>query len=299
MSISCVTYNHQNYIADALDSILNQKTNFNFEILLHDDASSDNTKMIVLKYVEKYPEIFNCIFQTENKFSKGIKPRLNYLYPIVRGRYVALCDGDDYWTDPYKLQKQVDFMEKENLVLSFHQGWLIDKNKQLLKSLLTMANINWNFKSLLSDWPMTSSIMFDASILTKEFYQIITITWSGDQMLMLLAADKGDCGMLNEYMCNHILHSKGLTESLNKREWILNRIKSLIFLDKLTKYRHHSDILSSLNNLYYHFARVHSLSFFEKIKYIVKAFINLIIYGSGDIRIFLFNCKLALINITH
>jgi len=190
-------------------------------------------------------------------------------------------------------------MKKGNLVLSFHQGWWIDQNKKLQKSQTTMSNINWNFKSLLTDWPLTCSIMFDASILTKEFYQIITITWSGDQMLMLFAADKGDCGMLNEYMCNHILHSKGLTESLNQREWILNRIKSLIFLDKLTKYRHHSDILSSLNNLYYHFARVHSLSFFEKIKYIVKAFINLIIYGSGDIRIFLFNCKLALINITH
>ena len=118
-------------------------------------------------------------------------------------------------------------------------------------------------------------------------------------MLMLLAADKGDSGMINEYMCNHIVHSMGLTANLKKREWILNRIKSLILLDKLTKYRHHSDILSSLNNLYYHFARVHSLSFFEKIKYIGKAFINLIIYEIGNTRIFLYNCKLALINRTH
>ena len=107
LSICCVTYNHKKYIRQCLDSFLMQKTNFKFEIIIHDDASTDGTADIIKEYYEKYPDIIKPIFQTENQFSQGKSISKTFIYPRIKGKYVALCEGDDYWTDPYKLQKQV------------------------------------------------------------------------------------------------------------------------------------------------------------------------------------------------
>ncbi len=112
VSICSLSYNHSKYIRKSLDSLLSQKTSFRFEIIVHDDASSDGTSEILREYAEKYPEIIKPIFQKENQYSKGIKPIFEYVFPMANGKYIALCETDDYWIDPYKLQKQVDFMEK-------------------------------------------------------------------------------------------------------------------------------------------------------------------------------------------
>ena len=111
VSISCATYNHEPYIRQCLDGFVMQKTNFEFEILIHDDASTDGTTTIIREYVDKYPNLIKPIFQTENQYSKGVSISQTYNWPRARGKYIALCEGDDYWTDPYKLQKQVDFLE--------------------------------------------------------------------------------------------------------------------------------------------------------------------------------------------
>lgn len=111
LSICCITYNHENYISQAIEGFLAQKTSFNFEIIIHDDASTDATASIVKKYEQEHPNLIKAIYQTENQYSKGIKPWPNFVFPIARGKYIALCEGDDYWTDPNKLQKQVDFLE--------------------------------------------------------------------------------------------------------------------------------------------------------------------------------------------
>jgi|BioPla2DNA2_1021312.scaffolds.fasta_scaffold31367_2 glycosyltransferase involved in cell wall biosynthesis len=111
LSICCITYNHENYISQAIEGFLAQKTSFNFEIIIHDDASTDATASIVKKYEQEHPNLIKAIYQKENQYSQGIKPWPNFVFPIARGKYIALCEGDDYWTDPYKLQKQVDFLE--------------------------------------------------------------------------------------------------------------------------------------------------------------------------------------------
>ena len=111
VSISCATYNHESYIRQCLEGFVIQKTNFEFEILIHDDASTDRTAAIIREYVDKYPNLIKPIFQTENQYSKGVPISQTYNWPRARGKYIALCEGDDYWTDPYKLQKQVDFLE--------------------------------------------------------------------------------------------------------------------------------------------------------------------------------------------
>lgn len=111
VSVCCITYNHVSYISEGIDSFLMQETNFPFEILVYDDASTDGTEQIVLEYVEKYPGIIRAVIQTENQYSKVGLKITNLLFSKAKGSYIALCEGDDYWTDRTKLQKQVQFLE--------------------------------------------------------------------------------------------------------------------------------------------------------------------------------------------
>lgn len=131
VSIACITYNHEKYIAEALDSFLMQKVNFKYEILIHDDASTDRTAEIIKSYHEKYPDIIKPILQKENKMSKGVK-KVNYKYNHSRakGKYIAICEGDDYWSDPDKLQIQVDYLEKHpECSMCFHASDIISGSK--------------------------------------------------------------------------------------------------------------------------------------------------------------------------
>lgn len=112
--IRCITYNHEPYIRDALDGFVMQKTDFPYIAIVHDDASTDNTAKIISEYAEKYPDIILPILEKENQYSKGngsIGRILNPACESTGAKYIALCEGDDYWTDPLKLQKQVDFLE--------------------------------------------------------------------------------------------------------------------------------------------------------------------------------------------
>lgn len=111
VTILTLAYNHEPYIRQCLDGILMQQTNFKFELLIHDDASTDGTTNIIREYESKYPEIIKPIYQKENQYSNKVPIGVTYLYPRAIGKYIALCEGDDYWTDPLKLQKQVDFLE--------------------------------------------------------------------------------------------------------------------------------------------------------------------------------------------
>ena len=112
VSIIVPTYNHEKYIAQALDSFLMQKTNFPIEILVHDDASTDSTADILRDYAKRFPEIVKPVIQTENQYSKGVNVEQTFLMPKCRFSFTAMCDGDDYWTDDNKLQKQVDALEE-------------------------------------------------------------------------------------------------------------------------------------------------------------------------------------------
>lgn len=107
VSVLCITYNHEKYVEDCLAGILKQKTTFPVEVVVHDDASKDNTVRLVQKYSEKYPWVFTTVFQENNVLSRGQDPFYNAL-KAAKGRFIATCEGDDYWVDPMKLQKQID-----------------------------------------------------------------------------------------------------------------------------------------------------------------------------------------------
>lgn len=112
VSVWCTTYNHEKYIRECLKGFIIQQTTFNFEVIVHDDASSDSTASIIKEYEQKHPMIIKPIYQQVNQYSqKHINMFQTFFLPRAKGKYIALCEGDDYWTDPLKLQKQVEFLE--------------------------------------------------------------------------------------------------------------------------------------------------------------------------------------------
>ncbi|MCQ5154086.1 glycosyltransferase family 2 protein [Ruminococcus bicirculans (ex Wegman et al. 2014)] len=121
LSVVCTAYNHEKYIRDALEGFVSQKTNFKYEVLVHDDASTDNTASIIKEYEHRYPEIIKPIYQQVNQYSKGVRIINDVLVPRAKGKYLAFCEGDDYWCDCNKLQKQVDVLESsQNYVACVH-----------------------------------------------------------------------------------------------------------------------------------------------------------------------------------
>lgn len=123
VSIVCTTYNQERYIQKALEGFLAQKTNFQFEIVIHDDASTDGTRAIVEQYVAAHPLLFKPVYQEVNQYSKGGFKPLVHAAGYARGKYLALCEGDDYWTNDTKLQQQYDALEQHpDLDFCFHSA---------------------------------------------------------------------------------------------------------------------------------------------------------------------------------
>ena len=130
VSICCITYNHAQFIRKCLDGFLMQQTDFPIEILIHDDCSTDGTTEIIREYEAKYPELIFPLYEEENQYQHGKAAEIDfYNYRRARGKYIAYCEGDDYWTDSLKLQKQVDFMEANpEYSVCFHYFYAFDNN---------------------------------------------------------------------------------------------------------------------------------------------------------------------------
>ena len=130
VSVVCNTYNHKDYIRKAIESFLKQKCDFPFEIIIHDDCSTDGTKDILEEYVGKYAHL-TILFEEENQFKKGIYHFKERTLPLVKGKYIALCEGDDYWTDEYKLQKQFDALENHpEINMCAHASNIVDADTE-------------------------------------------------------------------------------------------------------------------------------------------------------------------------
>ena len=161
VSICCLVYNHEQYLRDCFEGFVKQQTTFPFEILVHDDASTDHSADIIHEYTEKYPNLFKPIYQKENQYSKGVKISFEYQYPRAQGKYIALCEGDDYWTDAHKLQMQLDWLEahpEDSMCCS--NAAILSSNKEL----------NWSRYKKDTDIPINDMILGGG-----EFIQTCTI----------------------------------------------------------------------------------------------------------------------------
>lgn len=204
VSIICCTYNHEKYIKRAIESFLEQKTTFKFEVLIHEDASTDNTADIVRKYEKDYPEIIHVIYAEENRYSKGIRIPEDILIPISNGKYLAFCEGDDYFTDPYKLQKQVDYLEKHpECSLCFHSAEIVTVDEK------RMSVIRPESQSCIIDaekvikggggYMATNSIMFPSRI-TKNLPSYFSFGRIYDYIWQMYCASQGTTYFIDEIM---------------------------------------------------------------------------------------------------
>ncbi len=218
VSICCITFNHARYLHQCLQGFLSQKTIFKYEILIHDDASTDNTDEIIREYERQYPDIIKPIYQIENQYSKGCAGRINALYnfPRAKGKYIAMCEGDDYWIDPLKLQKQVEFLESnpecslcftgceiyksngERKTISYSISNLIDANEYLEKSYF-MA---------------TASLMYRFELVNMPSEEWMLRSFAGDFILRYKALIIGKIGYVDLIS---VVYNKGVEGSWSNR----------------------------------------------------------------------------------
>ena len=214
VSICCITYNHEQYIKECIEGLIMQKTTFKYEILIHDDASTDKTADIIRDYTKIYPDIIKPILQTENQYSKGIKIQKTYNYSRAKGKYIALCEGDDYWIDPLKLQKQFDFMESNpDYILCGTNGLILwdygsnapNYSHRIFTSRELMP------EDIIGKWPFpTASLLFRKELLyfSDDFKCKI---YSGDIRLILVALANGRIWSLSDtttvYRLNNNINS--------------------------------------------------------------------------------------------
>ena len=218
VSICCITYNHDNYIRDALEGFIMQKTDFEFEIIIHDDASTDLTATIIREFENNHPDVFTCIYQKENQWSKGIKPSPTYGWPKAKGKYIALCEGDDYWTDPYKLQKQVDFLEaNEGYSLCFHRFFIIDEeSKSLSPFIRKQSSTIVDFAQMrIPIQPLTTMFRNELKPIIPADY-ILRMT--GANFLFLRLAEIGKFKYMKDPMAVYRIHSGGIWSGKNRLE---------------------------------------------------------------------------------
>ena len=214
VSVRCMAYNHADYIAKALDGFLAQKTTFPFEIIVHDDASTDGTTRILREYAKKYPHIIAPIIETENQFKKNNGVIEKAINETIRGNYIAYCDGDDYWNDPDKLQIQYEYMES-------HPECALCTHNTIMHNLLT------NKESLFFEWKepvhilTPDEVFFDWNVHLSSYFihrELVTYrnafprVWCGDYVMLLCAFSKGTVAALNRVMsCYNFNNQNGIT----------------------------------------------------------------------------------------
>ncbi len=232
VSVLCATYNHESYIGDAITGFLMQVTDFAFEIIIHDDASVDETATIIKKYQKEYPSIIKPIFQSDNQYSQGNKPGL-IMHGVTQGKYYALCEGDDYWLDPNKLQIQYDYLEThENIILCGHNSTVINEVNELI---YPDRWLHKGHKDL-----MTPCLMYHKPNYTPVFIKYYSKIKNGDMALRYFLSLHGDMDFLDFIGSAYRVHDGGIWSKKSHEERVLmsNHSFQLLFEWVIEENRH-------------------------------------------------------------
>jgi glycosyltransferase involved in cell wall biosynthesis len=215
VSVLCTTYNHGRFIRSAMAGFLAQKTTFPFEIIVHDDASTDDTASIVAGFAAAYPRLIKAILQTENQFSKGRHIFARFLFPVARGRYFALCEGDDYWDCSDKLQSQVDGLDgNPRASMSFHDVGCEAEDGLDVYVYPKPAGAILEFPDILGEhYIATCALMLRKSAMPAPLPEWYFKCLMGDVPLELMLASEGSALYIPRQMGVYRRHSGGITSS--------------------------------------------------------------------------------------
>ena len=257
VSIICNTYNHEPYVEATLKGFVSQKTNFGYEVLVHDDASTDKTAQIIKKYAEEYPDIIKPICQEENQYSQGIKITRVHQLPRAKGEYIAFCEGDDYWTDEHKLQKQYDALEQHPEIDICAHGAFTERDGQMVGEVCpSKKDTKFTVEEVIindGDFVATASLLCRKRIFDKlpEFYK----KYAFDYSLQIMGALTGGMLYLKDKMCVYRLQTAsswtvrthGNQNALIKH---YDKILELIELIREDTQHKYDDVLSFQKNVY-------------------------------------------------
>lgn len=251
VSIICNAYNHGKYIRDALEGFVMQKTDFPFEVLVHDDASTDNTADVIREYAEKYPELIKPIIQTENQYQKNRGAVRKIQAARVHGKYIALCEGDDYWNDPDKLQMQYDYMEAhpDCTLCACSTNWLNMLSGKVEKHCKIDHDMDLSLEDIILE--KNGRIFPTVSVFVKSYIWMEKLTWGfpiGDYPLAVYAALHGTVHMLAKPMCVYRWYAEGswtarMDDSKRRANVSQRMINGLQNLNEYTEYRY-NDIIT-------------------------------------------------------
>lgn len=276
LSVLMITYNHEKYIVQALDSILMQKTNFDYEIVIGEDYSNDNTRNILLEYQKKYPEKIKLLLPEKNL---GIMRNFIKTYKACCGEYVALLEGDDFWTSHNKLQEQVNFLENHpEFVMCFTNSRIVNEDGDVIKEdrLDEDRRKNLSQSDIISGLvPPSNTVMFRNNVMAK-IPEVFYTSVNGDILFFGMLTEYGDAAYIDENTAAYRMHSGGAWSQKPQEYIYKNNLKTRQALLSVFKHKYKYELLSSVNGCYItlleYYKKTNSLSKF------IRTFINYSLY---------------------
>ncbi|AXA33401.1 glycosyltransferase family 2 protein [Francisella adeliensis] len=236
VSICCTAYNHEKYIEQALSGFLEQETNFSFEIIVSDDCSTDNTTSIIRKYAKDYPNIIKPIYQEENQYSKGALPIRDFILPKVSGKYIALCEGDDYWNNPEKLQIQVDLLEENPTYMGCGHNTMFLEGGNITERLFLdpeCTKKTYTFDDIVDyAYFHTTSLVYRYNDKYKKYIDEYLAKYScvnrNDYYMLLVFSNFGPIGYINKVMSVYRLNDGGIWSGAGNEDQIQMFLKGCV-----------------------------------------------------------------------
>ncbi len=264
VSVCMITYNHELFIKQALESVLKQVADFKYEIVIGDDFSQDNTVNILREFQAKYGDKIRLFL---NKKNLGAQRNFFNVFRACRGNYIALLEGDDFWSSFNKLQTQADFLDRHpEFSMCFTNSSIVDENDNIIN----INRLNDDRKRILRQIdiisgfiPPTNTIMIKNYI--KEFPDEYFTIVNGDLLLCAMITEDGDAGYINENTACYRIHAKGLWSTQPKEYQMINYLKTYMALLSLFRHKYEHIIIQALNNGYANLLKLYKDNDFQQV----------------------------------